>query len=108
MDTIKGTQSRRKGSIVLRLLTGNDQANRATVSDIHTTQQLTVRKDRALIGFHMLVSVQFDATPAFLDNLVRPVVIAGIEVYNSPASMPLQYNFGGECGVIVIWTRYGR
>ena len=46
--------------------------------------------------------------PAFLDQLIHPDDIAGVEVYNSPASMPIQYNLHGGCGVIVIWTRYGR
>ena len=46
--------------------------------------------------------------PAFLDQLIGTEEIAGVEIYNSPASMPLQYNFRGACGVIVIWTRYGR
>ena len=46
--------------------------------------------------------------PAFLDNIVHPEEVAGIEVYNSAASMPVQYNFQGACGVIVIWTGYRR
>jgi hypothetical protein len=43
--------------------------------------------------------------PAFLDNLIQPDQIAGMEIYNSAASMPVQYNLYGGCGVIVIWTR---
>jgi hypothetical protein len=46
--------------------------------------------------------------PAYIDQLVHPVEIAGIEIYNSPASHPVQYNLYGACGVIVIWTRHGR
>jgi hypothetical protein len=46
--------------------------------------------------------------PAYLDNLIRPEEIAGVEVYNSPASVPLQYHLYSACGVIVMWTRYGR
>ncbi len=42
--------------------------------------------------------------PAFLDNLIQPDQIAGLEIYNSSASMPVQYNLYGGCGVIVIWT----
>ena len=53
-----------------------------TVGDIHATQQLTVRRDRALIGFHMLVSVQFDATPAFLANLRQGLEIASDFLYD--------------------------
>jgi hypothetical protein len=45
--------------------------------------------------------------PAFLDSLIGTEEIAGIEVYNSPASMPVQYNLHAACGVIVIWTRHG-
>jgi len=43
---------------------------------------------------------------AFVDRIVRPSEIAGIEVYTSGATTPLQYKgMGSECGVIVIWTR---
>ena len=43
---------------------------------------------------------------AFLDRIVRPSEIAGIEVYTSGATAPLQYKgLGSDCGVIVIWTR---
>jgi len=43
--------------------------------------------------------------PAFLDNFIQPEQIAGIEIYNSAASMPLQFNLFSACGVIVIWTK---
>jgi hypothetical protein len=46
--------------------------------------------------------------PAFLDDLVQPEMIAGVEIYNSSAKVPLQYNQFSACGVIVIWTRQGR
>jgi hypothetical protein len=45
---------------------------------------------------------------AFLDQIIEPEEIAGVEVYNSPASMPVQFNLHGACGVIVFWTRHGR
>lgn len=41
-----------------------------------------------------------------IDELVRPVEIAGVEVYPSPASMPAEFSgASGSCGAIVIWTR---
>lgn len=49
-------------------------------------------------------------TPFDLDDLPRPVDIAGIEVYQGPATVPQQYwvGYGNEmCGVILIWTRIG-
>lgn len=46
--------------------------------------------------------------PAFLDDYVQPEMIAGIEIYNSGAKVPLQYNLFSACGVIVIWTRHGK
>jgi hypothetical protein len=49
-----------------------------------------------------------DEGPAFLDQLIHPDDIAGIEIYNSPASIPVQYNLFSACGVIVLWTRQGR
>ena len=46
--------------------------------------------------------------PAFIDNLIQPEQIAGIEIYASAAQVPLQYNLFSACGVIVLWTRTGR
>jgi len=43
--------------------------------------------------------------PVFLDDLVRPFDIAGMEIYQSTARIPARYNLGGACGVVVIWTR---
>ncbi|MCZ0935941.1 MAG: TonB-dependent receptor [Gemmatimonadetes bacterium] len=40
------------------------------------------------------------------DTVVRPVEIAGVEIYRGPASLPAE--FGGSdsgCGVIAIWTK---
>lgn len=43
---------------------------------------------------------------AFLDRIIRPDQIAGIEVYTNPATVPLQYKeVGSDCGVIVFWSR---
>ena len=44
------------------------------------------------------------------DDLPGPKEIAGIEVYDGPANMPLKYkttNGGGFCGIVLIWTRDG-
>jgi hypothetical protein len=39
-------------------------------------------------------------------NSVPPEHIAGIEVYTSTAQIPAKYNrTGGDCGVLLIWTR---
>jgi hypothetical protein len=46
--------------------------------------------------------------PAFLDNLINPEEIAGVEIYASSAQVPVQYNLFSACGVIVLWTRQGR
>jgi hypothetical protein len=46
--------------------------------------------------------------PAFIDDYVQPEMIAGVEIYNSAAQVPVQYNLFNACGVIVIWTRQGR
>lgn len=48
-----------------------------------------------------------NAEPIYLDDLVRPSEIAGMEIYQSTARIPVRYNLGGACGVIVIWTRGG-
>lgn len=42
-----------------------------------------------------------------LDDVVKPDMIDGIEVYRSAAEIPPQFNGSGAgCGVIVIWTRH--
>ena len=41
-----------------------------------------------------------------LDLLVHPDNVAAIEVFPSPAGVPVQYNNrGSACGVILVWTR---
>jgi hypothetical protein len=42
-------------------------------------------------------------------ELLRPNDLAGIEVYTSQAAAPMEYsNGGGQCGVLVFWTRSGQ
>ena len=42
-----------------------------------------------------------------LDELVSPHDIAGLEIYQSTARIPVQFNVQGACGVIVVWRRTG-
>jgi hypothetical protein len=42
-----------------------------------------------------------------IDELVRPHDMAGMEVYQSTARIPVQFNVQGACGVIVVWTGGG-
>ncbi|AHG90456.1 TonB-dependent receptor plug [Gemmatirosa kalamazoonensis] len=44
-----------------------------------------------------------------LDNIVRPTEVSGVEVYNNASSAPAQYggSAGGDCGVVLIWTKRG-
>ena len=49
-------------------------------------------------------------TPGLANDLPTPKQLAGIEVFASIASVPLQYQTfsgGGFCGVILLWTRGG-
>lgn len=44
--------------------------------------------------------------PPFDINSINPTVIAGVEVYQSSASIPAKYNgTRNTCGLVVIWTR---
>jgi hypothetical protein len=46
-----------------------------------------------------------------LDQIVRPMDVAGVEVYNGAATVPAQFmgaGGGGGCGVVAIWTKRGR
>jgi hypothetical protein len=50
-------------------------------------------------------------TPRVDIDLPSPKEIAGIEVYNSAETIPLQYkntHGAGFCGVILLWTRSGH
>ena len=41
-----------------------------------------------------------------LDDFVRPVEIAGIEVYKGPASLPAEFSGSDSgCGVVAVWTK---
>jgi len=42
-----------------------------------------------------------------LDEMVSPHDIAGLEIYQSTARIPVQFNVQGACGVIVVWRRNG-
>lgn len=45
-------------------------------------------------------------TASDLDNMVKPDVVSGIEIYTSSASAPAQFsNPFSDCGSIVIWTK---
>lgn len=53
----------------------------------------------------VLVHIAGDG-PAMLNQLVVPDQIAGMEVYQGGASMPLEYGgTNASCGAVVLWTR---
>lgn len=44
--------------------------------------------------------------PTYIDDLISPTSIAGIEIYNRGANAPPAYQtFNGTCGVVLIWTK---
>jgi hypothetical protein len=53
-----------------------------------------------------LEGADISSRPSFLDNIIRPAEIAGIEVYKSLSSAPPQYQpLDSGCGVILVWTK---
>lgn len=47
-------------------------------------------------------------SPARIDDIVSPGVVAGVEVYRNTAGIPPQYwGTGSSCGVVLIWLRRG-
>lgn len=47
--------------------------------------------------------------PVPLDRYVVPEEIEALEIYRTPAEVPAQYSTReSSCGVIVVWTRFGR
>lgn len=54
------------------------------------------------------VRIGGDRSPAGIDDIVNPGVVAGVEVYRNTAGMPPQYwGTGSSCGVVLIWLRRG-
>ena len=46
--------------------------------------------------------------PAWIDDIVNPSAVAGVEVYRNTAGIPPQYSgTGSSCGVVLIWLRRG-
>ena len=63
------------------------------------------RADIFLDGVNVIKSDQA-FNPHSIDEMVRPLDIAGIEVYPGPSSVPAEFSgASGSCGAIVIWTR---
>jgi hypothetical protein len=44
---------------------------------------------------------------AFIDEMVRPMDVEGVEVYVGLAQMPGMYHDENNCGVLLVWTRRG-
>jgi len=68
--------------------------------------------DPSLTGMEGASDSSVDTTPAGdppdIDQYIDPGQVMGIEVYNSPAGVPGEYQtFDGApaCGVILIWSR---
>jgi len=40
-------------------------------------------------------------------TFIEPELIAGIEAYSGPATLPVQYRSNAACGVVLIWTHMG-
>lgn len=48
------------------------------------------------------------STVPWMNDIISPENIGGIEVYSGPSQTPIQFNSSsGMCGVIVIWSRRG-
>ena len=47
--------------------------------------------------------------PAVIDDLVEPIAVAGVEVYQGQAGLPPQYwGMNSSCGVVLIWIRRAK
>ncbi len=53
-----------------------------TVTDASQTQVLTVRKNQALLGMHMVVSVEWDASSTYMDDLRQGLQSASTYLYD--------------------------
>ena len=70
-----------------------------------------VGRERMSVPCVMRIGVNgFITDPGFSLNLISPLDIHGIEVYNGPASIPPEFNRTAVdlyCGLIMIWTKSG-
>ena len=48
--------------------------------------------------------ISFDLT---IDDLMLPADVAALEIYARPTSVPGEFFTGGNCGAIVVWTKWG-
>ena len=59
-----------------------------------------------LDGVQVIRAGQAGGPSVTIDELVRPVQVAAVEVYPSASSLPGEYSGGtGQCGAVVIWTK---
>jgi len=59
-----------------------------------------------LDGVQVIRSGEATGAPVTIDELVRPVEVAAVEVYTGPAGLPAEYSGAtGQCGALVIWTK---
>jgi hypothetical protein len=64
-------------------LDGNGEPDLHEVQDLYQVQMLTVRRDQALIGKHLLVSVEWDASHAYLEELKNGLYNASTYLYDN-------------------------
>ena len=78
-------------------------------------QLLNSRVTTRMAGEGCLLSVFVDGTritpdpvtgAVYVDRWVKPIEIAGVEVYSGAVSLPAEYaGSDSQCGVVVIWTK---
>jgi hypothetical protein len=55
---------------------------------------------------HSAGNTKIGSAPTYIDDLISPTSIAGIEIYNRGANAPPAYQtLNGTCGVVLIWTK---
>jgi len=63
-------------------MVGNGRPEFFEVADLNVTPVLTVRRDRPLIGLHLVVSVEWDASDAYIEDLRRGLLSGSDYLYD--------------------------
>jgi outer membrane cobalamin receptor len=51
--------------------------------------------------------MRLDGASGDIDMITRPEEIQGMAIYRGPSETPAEYQGGGSCGAIVVWTKRG-
>ena len=85
-------------TVIMRGLNGRECFPRIFLDGYSITTGVTVTRDRN-------PNLDGVVEPS-LDEIVAPTDVLAMEVYDNPMKVPPEYYSRGDCGVVLVWTRY--